>query len=105
MTEKNQHICTEIERITKIETKVETLSEVVPKLNETVIKLGETTSQLAQNTEKMGTAVSGLLKFQHEERGKDKQSEKMRSQNRWLIGLLVGSVLAIIGLILGTILK
>jgi len=92
--------CNQEHKIGQIEAKLETLNGIVPKLHDTVIRLDETVKILSDNSRDMTTAINGLLKFQAETLGEIKATQRMRTSQRWLIGLLIASGLTIGGFLI-----
>ncbi len=69
----------------------------VPKLAQTVETLN------SESIPDLKTAMNGFVKYQQEQEGRHEGKSEMKKRNRWLIGILVGVILAMTGGLIGTI--
>ena len=65
----------------------------------TVPKLAQNVETLSGHTEDLKKGVNGLLKYQNEQIGK----ETSKRQNRWVFGILIGAILALLGAVVSLI--
>jgi hypothetical protein len=75
----------------------EALATCVPKLSQNVETLNNTTIPSLQK------GISSFLKYQSEQEGKQEGKETVRRKNRWVIGLLVTAILALVGALITTL--
>lgn len=97
--------CSQSEKIGSMDARIKNLTDVVPSLNDTVIRLDESVKILAKNSESMTTAINGLIKFQSETIGEIKATQRIKANQRWLIGLLIACFFSIAGLTLDIIIR
>ena len=67
---------------------------IVPKLAQNVSTLNDTAGMLA-------TAVSGLVKFQEGQVGQERGKEKIKSRNRWIVGMVIAALTLVSGILAG----
>ena len=92
--------CQKTAEIAKLESQVKTLNGIVmgnEGLAQTVPVLNRNVSELSKTIGSLTTGVSGLLKFQEKEMGRQQGKIEMKQRNRWIIGIMVTLAVAIIG--------
>jgi len=101
MTNKDEMIpCSKEKEIGKMEAQLEILMPIFLQLKDAVTSLVSSMDSLNKNNEKVSTAISGLLRFQDETTGEIKATQKIKTNQRWLIGFAVASSLTIGGLLI-----
>jgi hypothetical protein len=91
--------CTQEHKIGTIEADLKTLIGTVPRLNETVIRLEENVKILSKNTGELLISVEYLKEVQSISIGELKATQRIKTSQRWLIGLLIASGVSIVALI------
>ncbi len=99
-----------MDRISQISEKLDQMESMIygregPGLKDTVVRLSETVKHLDGTTESLKTAVSGLVRFMDETRGKDKIKTQMASTIKWLIGSLVTLIIALVTILITIYMK
>jgi hypothetical protein len=62
----------------------------------TSIKLNESVTHLTETTSNLATAVSGLVRFKDETIGGIKAKERIKINQRWVIGILITAILGLV---------
>jgi hypothetical protein len=66
----------------------------------TTIQLDENVRNMTDTVKALTTAVSGLTQFRDETIGGIKAKERMKINSRWLIGLLISTVIGLLTIII-----
>ena len=75
------------------------MATCVPKLGQEITTLNEKTIPALQK------GISGFLKFQFEEEGRQAGKALIRKRTQWVIGTLIGITMSLLGLLITLILK
>jgi hypothetical protein len=88
-----------IKRIVMGDGSKEGLDVCVPKISQELETLNEKTIP------DLKTGISGFLRFQKLQEGKQEGKDLMRKRTQWVIGTLVGITMSLLGLLIALILK
>lgn len=101
--------CRKEKEIAEIHTDLRIVKKVVmgngKGLNVTVPLLAQNVEKLDETVGDFQTALSGFVKFQENMEGQQEGKMQIRRRTRWLIGLLVGVCISLVGLLIGLISK
>ena len=110
MTLEHSEYCRKEKEIAEIHTDLKTITKIVmgngkDGLVVIVPKLNQSVDSLSMNVLGLERGLKGFLKYQQTMEGKAEGKQQVRTINRWLIGLLVGINIALVGGIITLIVK
>lgn len=107
-TEHSNNYCRKEKEIAEIHADLQTIKKIVmgngqEGLSVSVPKLAQNVARLGQSVDGLKTGVSGFLQYQQEQEGKQSARIELSRRNRWIIGLLVGVIIVLIGGLISSI--